>query len=375
MRVCVLIPVLDAYKGANHLPLFAALPDITFTIVCNRNKVATEVLPKNVDVVVIPGSIGPYYYGCADFCFARRVMRTFPPTHAFWQRFQVIHLNQVMGPALRALRRTGIPLLLFIHHPVTADRDVAVQETRGCTRIAWRWKYAALIRWQRRLCADATVVATVSQAMRCRIALDYGRDVVGIRVVPNGVASDIFVPRGETSPLQDVIAIGSFVHPRKGFGYLVEVYRTLAQQGWTIADVGRRTSEQLQILRSIPGVTIHGTVSGEKLVSLLQASRALVSTSLFEGFGLSLIEALSCGIPAFAFAGGAVGEVLGAIDERLIVPERDSAALAAHVDAFLSQQERSQRDRGAQYRSAVVHMYGMAKAAGELKKLYESMHA
>src|SRR3990167_1766660 len=58
MRVCILQTVLDPYKGANHLPLFAAVANVSFIIVCNRSKAEPKDLPKNVDVVTVPGRTG-----------------------------------------------------------------------------------------------------------------------------------------------------------------------------------------------------------------------------------------------------------------------------------------------------------------------------
>jgi len=373
MNVCVLQHVLDAFKGANHLSLFASLPDVAFTIVCSRSNIPPEKLPSNISVVKIPGSIGSYYYGCADYLFAHRVMKKYPPEHSFWKQFSVIHLNQMVGPAFCSLKHSQIPIVVLIHHPVTADRAIAIAESRGFVRLHWRLKYFLLVRWQQALCRHVTAVATVSQAMRQRIATDYGMEMSDIRVVPNGIDTDIFISSPVRESMHDAIAVGSFVHPRKGFPYLLDVYKRLTKAGWTIADVGRRTTEQLDALRSISGVTVYGTVDEQRLLSLMQTSRVLVSTSLFEGFGLSLIEALACGRPAFAFDGGAVGEVLRPIDPTLVVPLRDTVMLAEKAEAFLCLSEAERRARGEHLRKAVLERYNIAHSAHELQALYTSM--
>src|SRR3989344_6994281 len=172
-RVCVLTTVLDSFKGGNHLPLFAACEQTEFTIVCNRSKVPAGQLPKNVKVVTVPGRTGPYYGGCADFLFSRAVLARFSANDPFWKTFDVLHLNQVMGLHFRKLKKTGVPLLFLIHHPVTADRDIAVAESGFFDACAWRMKYALLVRWQRVMCTTADRIVTVSQTMRSRIAHDY----------------------------------------------------------------------------------------------------------------------------------------------------------------------------------------------------------
>lgn len=372
MYICVLQAVLDPHKGANHLSLFKAAAPNRFMIVCNRSKAKKEDLPKNVEVREIAGRIGPYYYGFADARFASLVLRCFPVASPFWTQFDVLHFNQVMGPKFRKLRKRDIPMLFTIHHPVTVDREVAVRESSWLQGIVWRLKYLRLAAWQRAMCEASTRVMTVSQTVKDRIQKDYGYSADKIEIISNGVDGTVFTP--DPSPPQfDVIALGSFIHPRKGFRYLVEAYRALSAKGYRIADVGRRSDAQIAILSDIPNVTLHGTVDDRTVHALLQRSSVLLSTSLYEGFGLSLIEALACGRPAFAFSAGAVPEVLSRFDPSFIVPTRDTAALVARAEAFLKLPEPERRSKGERYRAAVLARYDITIAAKELHLLYAHM--
>jgi len=375
MNVCVITPVLDAYKGGNHLPLFAACSDIQFTILCNRSKVDAADLPVNVTVVTVPGRIGFYYYGVLDFLFARSVMKAFPSDDIFWRQFAVIHLNQVVGPAFTKLLRSTVPVLLLIHHPVTADREVAMQETCGFTRLFWWCKYFFLVRWQRCMCNAVTRVATVSCTMKERISTEYCCAPEKISIVSNGVDGDVFTASKDATCKNDVIAIGSFVHPRKGFSYLLKVYKELSSKGISIADVGRRTDEQVVALQSIQGVTVYGTVDADVLVDLLRHTRVLVSTSLYEGFGLSLIEALACGHPAFAFDVGAVPEVLIEIDPSLISPARDTEHMVKNIVAYIALTPEQRDGNSAKYRTAVLQRYSHNESAKSLQNLYQEIQS
>lgn len=373
MKVCVLLPVLDPFKGGNHLPLLAAAKDTEFTIVCNRSKAKPEEIPANVKVITIPGRIGPYYYGIADVLFGKLVLKKFPIKSAFWNDFDVIHVNQVMGPALRKLEKTGVPVLFLIHHPVTADREIAVQESTFFTGLLWRLRYFCLVYFQKKMCKAATHVATVSETMKTRIALDYQLSADSISVVPNGVDGDLFTPVKDQDCTADIIAIGSFIHPRKGFPYLVELYKLLAKSGYKILDVGRRTDAQRAELATLNGITSLGTVSEEQLLNSLSHTRVLVSTSLFEGFGLSLIEALACGHPAFAFAVGAVPEVLTPINTSLVVEPRNVEDMAKKALAFLALTPAERERQGAEFRTKVLERYSLNLSAEKLQKLYREL--
>jgi glycosyltransferase involved in cell wall biosynthesis len=373
VRVCVLATALDIFKGGNHLPLFAALPSIQFTILTHRAKFDPLTLPINVHVETLPGGGGSYYFGIADRRFARAVLVAYPPTHEFWQAFDVIHLNQTLHPSLLALATTGRPLLYAVHHPVTVDREVAIRESSLLLGLLWRLKYAPLVRWQRVCTLRAPAVMTVSRTVVERLERDYGCAAEKISIVPNGVDGVEFAPSSDATAEFDVIAVGSLIHPRKGFRYLLEAYRALVRQGLKIADVGRRSPAQCSLLARVPGVRVFGTVDQATITALLQRSAVLISTSLYEGFGLSLIEALACGRPAFAFDGGAVHEVLDPIDPMLVVPLGDTEALVQHVRAFLACPLSERDARGRRYREEVLQRYPLAHSASVLHSIYEGL--
>lgn len=373
MRICVLMPSLDVFKGGNHLPLFRACSGDQFTIMTNSVRPKDASLPDNVRVITLNRRLGSYYYGFADWRFARAVLRRYPLTHPFWKEFDVLYLNQTLGPQLARLTQTGVPVLYAVHHPVTADRQVACAESAGIARWLWRAKYFFPVRWQRHLCQAIPHIMTVSQTVQQRLVQDYGISSGKIAIVPNGVDGQRFPFAGEITPEFDVIAIGSFLHPRKGFSYLLEVYRTLADQGFRIADVGKRSPEQRSILAHIKGITCFGTVGDEEVASLIRRSAVLISTSLYEGFGLSLIEALACGRPAIAFDGGAVPEVLSSIDPMLIVPLRDTPEAVRRILHFLTLSADERLAQAHRFRACALRLYLLEKSAETLHRVFTSL--
>ena len=372
MRICILQHVFDPFKGANHLPLYRANADCQFTIVCRASKVAESDLPSNVNIVTVPGRIGPYYYGVRDYLFAKLLLKRYPISDSFWNSFDVIHLNQIMGPSLKKLTKLKAPLLITIHHPVTADLEVSVQESGVLAALHWRLKYFLLVRWQRAMCRCCDKVITVSNTVRDRLIAEYKLNSASITIVPNGVDGDVFTV-GSGVNEYDVVAMGSFIHPRKGFPYLLKVYQAFSDAGLHIADIGRRSDTQRAQLMKIEGVTVVGTIPGAELIEVLQQSSVLISVSLYEGFGLSLIEALSCGKPAFAFGGGAVQEVLDPIDPNFTVPLRDINELTKRVQVFLALSVEEKRTLADQYRKEVLVRYSIERSAQEMISVYKQI--
>jgi glycosyltransferase involved in cell wall biosynthesis len=94
-----------------------------------------------------------------------------------------------------------------------------------------------------------------------------------------------------------------------------------------------------------------GVVSEDLLVSLYRCATALVYPSLYEGFGLPVLEAMACGTPVIASRAASIPEVAG--DAGILVDPLDVPAWTAAIVDVVNDQ-----DRRADMRSK-----GLARAA------------
>ncbi len=78
------------------------------------------------------------------------------------------------------------------------------------------------------------------------------------------------------------------------------------------------------------GVRWLGEVGDDELARLLRGARALVYPSLYEGFGIPILEAMSVGTPVVTSRGGATEEVAGGA--AVLVDPLDPASIAAGID-------------------------------------------
>ncbi|GMV37993.1 MAG: hypothetical protein AMXMBFR61_25010 [Fimbriimonadales bacterium] len=76
-----------------------------------------------------------------------------------------------------------------------------------------------------------------------------------------------------------------------------------------------------------------GYVPDESLPALYSAADAFFFPSLYEGFGLPVLEAMACGCPVVCSDGGALPEVVG--DAALVVPARDERAWTEAIGRVL----------------------------------------
>ena len=115
-----------------------------------------------------------------------------------------------------------------------------------------------------------------------------------------------------------------------------------------------------------------GYVSDPDLAELLNASDALVFPSLWEGFGLPAVEAMSCGIPVLASnRGGSLPEVVG--DAGLLFEPDDPDAIANCVIGFLRDEElRKRLARNAHERS---RLFSWSRGAELAEESFRRCHA
>jgi glycosyltransferase involved in cell wall biosynthesis len=140
--------------------------------------------------------------------------------------------------------------------------------------------------------------------------------------------------------------------------------RLVASRDVDLVVVGQRRNRAPQV----DGVARYlGYVPDDDLPPLYTGAAVFAFPSLYEGFGLPLLEAMACGAPVVASNTGSIPEVAG--DAAILVPPTDAEALAAALDSVLSNPGRRQEliARGSE-RAA---LFSWDKAARETVEVYE----
>jgi glycosyltransferase involved in cell wall biosynthesis len=208
--------------------------------------------------------------------------------------------------------------------PVASRRNVVVIHDAAALRHP-EWYSAPYVAWQRavlpRIAKRARLVITVSDFSRREI-----EEVLGVTatVIPNGV-SERFKPSSEKGDY--ALVVGTRI-ARKNLRALNTTAKALEGHGVQLLAVGSARSYMKAEDTSIRQL---GYVPDDELPSLYARARVLLMPSLYEGFGLPVLEAMASGTPVVAANRGALPETCG--DAALVVePDQFAEAAVAALD-------------------------------------------
>ena len=212
----------------------------------------------------------------------------------------------------------------------------------------------------------ATGVVVASDLARRSLAA-RGVDPGKIRVVHLGVDAARFSPRGNTTfPGRFRILHAGPVTFNKGVHRLIDAFRMAALPGAELRIVGpvpdARVRERLESQAAGLRVEFHPPVRQSRLPELFAESDLFVLASLADGFGLTVLQAMACALPALVTDQCGCAEVLTGCPAAQIVRAADSAGLAAALTVAYEQREPN-ADRGGAARSWVQRLSWEAHAA------------
>ena len=234
----------------------------------------------------------------------------------------------------------------------------------------------------RRACKSADALVTVSEFSKSEIVALYGVAPERITVIPNGVRMPAqAAPRSNDAiqlrelglePGRYALYVGS-IEPKKNIDYLLRGFHAAAARSAApdlkLALAGSRGSEAYSLDDRIAelglGTSVRalGYVREELLEVLYRHALLFVYPSLYEGFGLPPLEAMTRGVPTVVARCSSLPEVVG--DDAILVDPTQAENLAeailklvddSSLRATLSRQGKARASRFTWLRSAEEHL-------------------
>ncbi len=262
--------------------------------------------------------------------------------------FDIVHDNQGLGSGMLTLGRAGLPLIATIHHPNTVDRRLELEAAERFWPRFFRRRWYSFVDMQTRVVQSYPEVITDSEASLEDITRDHRVARERLFVVPVGVDAEVFRPLpGVARRPGRLMTLASADMAMKGLRFLLEAVAALRTAGRRIElVVVGRLKEDSAAARTVRELGLADVVRFEadipeaRLVELYAEAELAIVPSLYEGFSLPAVEAMSAGVPRVATTGGALPEVVGRDGQTaLLVPPGDSSALARRIAEALDNPE------------------------------------
>jgi MMP alpha-(1->4)-mannosyltransferase len=294
-------------------------------------------------------------------------------------RFDIVHDNQTLSYGVWAMRLSGVPLVATVHHPLSYDLKNALRQARTwyerARRVLWSpWVMQEFV--ARRL--DRVIV--VSETSRVDVQDAFGLPDEKIRVVHNGIDTDMFRPMPGVELLPDkLLYVGNSEDRNKGARFFLEAVNMLKDEidfRVTFVDNFKHNLKLAPKLVNEFGlnsiVDFTGRIPTEDLARHYNEARLFVTSSVHEGFGLPLAEAMACETPVLGTQIGAYQEIARHGVSGWLVPPRDSRALADAIRMLWNDAELRER-LGRAGRQRVLETFNWRKAAEATLAVYEEV--
>jgi glycosyltransferase involved in cell wall biosynthesis len=284
-----------------------------------------------------------------------------PPIELWTGRVDVVHgPNFVVPPAWRAGELVTVHDLTVLNHPELCTADTLEFPSllqRALDRGAW--------------------VHTVSDFVREEVIDRLRVPAARVVTIPNGVtpAPPGDARRGRELARSDryVLAVGT-IEPRKDYPRLLDAFDRIASsrddvtlviagpEGWgadAFRDAVRRSTHRDRVIRL-------GWVTDHDRNALLRGATVFAYPSIYEGFGLPPLEAMSAGVPVVTTRTGGITEVVG--DAAILVEPGDTDALAYALERVIDDDAKASdlRARGL----ANIERFSWDRTARDLSSLY-----
>lgn len=238
------------------------------------------------------------------------------------RRYDVLHCPTYRGPV-----RSSVPLVVTVH-------DLAVfRHPRAFNR--WSRTYGPLV--VPRVLRAARRIIAVSEFTKQELIELLSVAADKIRIVRNGI-DEAFTRAGPAAEGDYVLAVGT-LEPRKN---LPRIAAAVRRAGLELRVVGARGWGEVDV--DGDGVHWLGDVPDDELARLYRGARCFAYASLYEGFGIPVLEAMACGTPVVTSRGGGTEEV--ADGAAILVDPLDPTDIATGIErAVLKRDELVRRGR------------------------------
>lgn len=298
------------------------------------------------------------------------------------REFDLVHVHAVFSysslAAAEACRRRCVP---YVVRPLGSLDPSSLGQRRFLKRVLWRLGVRRML--QR---ASAIHYTTVTERRRAE-------DALGIRsgvVIPLGIDHELFeeplgsynFPQGMTSLNgAPYVLVLCRLHPKKGLEFMLDIFSEIVRKSefeeWKLVVAGDGDPSYVAGLKRSAqrngneSVIFTGWLDGVEKVAAIRGAELLALPSSQENFGLSVVEALACGVPVLVSDCVNLAEEIQEAGAGWVAALERDAFRSALEDALRNESERDVRGRAGQ--EFVRSHFDWLAVAEQLVELYRGI--
>ena len=255
--------------------------------------------------------------------------------------YDVIIDNQSISYGLIEIQKR-FPLIEIIHHPITFDFKFELAASKKIKYKISRYLWYSFLKMQKQVAPKLQNIITVSQSSKKGIIEEFNCKKNNILVINNGLDTEEFSPIEESvRDLNRLITTASADVPLKGLDYSLKALKILKKDNPNIHLIvigspkkGGHTERLIKELNIKDNVFFKKHISKEEIRRLYSTSSVAIVSSLYEGFGYPVIEAMSCEVPLIATNVSSIPELVGKYG--LLIDPKDENLLSNKIKNVLS---------------------------------------
>ena len=286
--------------------------------------------------------------------FSSTLMGGFPELQTFGNRakiflsdknYDAVIDNQSISFGMIDIQKSK-PLIEIMHHPISKDYFYDLKFARGLVQRISKMRWFSFLKMQKKVAKQIKVVVTPSLNSKQDIHHDFKVPMQNIQVIPNGIDFNNFCSLPNIVPsAHGVITTASADVPLKGLDFSLHAIARLKSEypdiNLTVIGSPRaegHTERLIKKLKLEEQVSFKTNLTKEEITHEYAKSSVAVVSSLYEGFGFPVGEAMACAIPLVATNVASIPEITGSF-AQLISAEDSEAIYQGIKNIFQSPQK------------------------------------
>ena len=286
--------------------------------------------------------------------------------------YDVIIDNQSISYGLIETQKR-FPLIEIIHHPITFDFKFELAASKKIKYKISRYLWYSFLKMQKQVAPKLQNIITVSQSSKKGIIEEFNCKKNNILVINNGLDTEDFSPiEGSVRDLNRLVTTASADVPLKGLDYSLKALKILKKDNPNIHLIvigspkkGGHTERLIKELNIQDNVFFKKHISKEEIRKLYSASSVAIVSSLYEGFGYPVIEAMSCEVPLIATNVSSIPELVQKY--AILIDPKDENLLSHKIKNVLSNYDEHKKT-AIQGRQHIIKTFNWSKITNEYEK-------